>query len=760
MNISRNDPSDNNPADWRSSRGADSEDSPQNQRRGRDRAGSSSADVAGGGTGRRADGQGNNQAPNRDAGSRKKKQRAAAGTGSAAGGAAAGSSPSSPGEQVKTQALNRLRNRRTRNQDQNRGQGPGDGQDSDQDGDQGQKPGRARSAAAGRQAISKSVTAGLTSLGVPPPIAAKIGNVVAKYGPKLIVAGLLTGLMFGVSLLVVLFGGSYGDQQPDASAAAIAEIPGDVFDVYQAAGNEHGVPWTVLAGIGQVATQHGSVSPDDLKNYGAAINRNNKTLQTVEGHNVAWTYQKTANYTVCGGPDCVAWPPLGQPTDDGHGTFLLSTEFIDDNIKGSKKNSLNRQADAFAEKIAEIMENVLGDNPGLSDYNSNPDSAEAFWFSVLTDEHMPVVFPQQTGGEYALPICSAETEAAEAAAAARNTPQDGAALSLNDQIELVIASNRAAALDPNNEEELAYLQSLLEAAATEEDPSGIDALLEAIEATLNNPAVEASYAELREVLQSSSPDNPQTGLGETVETGAAGVTLAANPQDGTGVAGLCMTEEEAELLRDPSLTVGHAHLRRFAECGTWQNQTHKHLGWHITVERFDKLCADAVQEGYDIQIVSAWRSPETQNELWAEAVAGYGNTETAARWVARPNADGSCSSHHCTGTAIDIGQGEALEWLREYVKCGIVDSSGELLIIAGRQICHGHERLVRRAELYGFHFPLWWENWHMEVTLNQNEEQLARRQTYSSNHIGEALAAAIRYGGTMHDDPRVDRDTQ
>ena len=599
------------------------------------------------------------------------------------------------------------------------------------------------------------MTAGLTSLGVPTPIAAKISDIVVKYGPKLIAAVVLAGLMLVTAIIVSLFGGSLDDQQPDATAAAIAEIPAAVFDVYRTAGEEHGVPWTILAGIGQVATQHGSVSPDDLKNYGAAINRKNKTLQTVEGHNVVWMYQETANYTVCGGADCVAWPPLGQPADDGHGTFLLSAEFIDDNDGFDKKDSLTRTADALAEKIAETMEKVLDNNPGLSDYNSDPDSAEAFWFFALTDEDMPVVFPQQTGGEYTLPICSAETEAAEEAAVARNSAQDGAALSYNDQTELVIASNRAAALAPNNEEALAYLQSLLEAAATEEDPSGIDALLEAIEATQNNPAVEASYAELREILQNSSQDNPQQGLGET---DAAGVELTANPQIGTGAAGLCMTEEEAELLREPGLTVGHAHLRKFAECGAWQDQNHTRLGWHITVERFDTLCADAEADGYNIQIVSAWRSADHQNQLWAAAVIDHGSADKAARWVARPNADGSCSSRHCTGTAIDIGQGEALKWLREYVACGLVNSSGELLIIAGRQVCHGHERLVRRVERYGFHFPLWWENWHMEVTLNQNEEQLARRQRYSSNHIGEVLATALRYGGTMHDDPRVDRD--
>ena len=66
------------------------------------------------------------------------------------------------------------------------------------------------------QAIRKSLTAGLASLGVPMPIAAKIADVVAKYGPKLIAAVVLTGLLLGTAIIVSLFGGSLDDQQPDA----------------------------------------------------------------------------------------------------------------------------------------------------------------------------------------------------------------------------------------------------------------------------------------------------------------------------------------------------------------------------------------------------------------------------------------------------------------------------------------------------------------------------------------------------------------
>ena len=45
--------------------------------------------------------------------------------------------------------------------------------------------------------------------------------------------------------------------QPTASAAGRATIPADYLHLYQQAGKKYGVPWVVLAGIGEVETQPG-----------------------------------------------------------------------------------------------------------------------------------------------------------------------------------------------------------------------------------------------------------------------------------------------------------------------------------------------------------------------------------------------------------------------------------------------------------------------------------------------------------------------
>src|SRR5215468_5452509 len=45
--------------------------------------------------------------------------------------------------------------------------------------------------------------------------------------------------------------------QPTASAAGRATIPADYLRLYQQAGRKYGVPWVVLAGIGEVETNQG-----------------------------------------------------------------------------------------------------------------------------------------------------------------------------------------------------------------------------------------------------------------------------------------------------------------------------------------------------------------------------------------------------------------------------------------------------------------------------------------------------------------------
>src|SRR6476661_5662223 len=45
--------------------------------------------------------------------------------------------------------------------------------------------------------------------------------------------------------------------QPTASAAGRATIPADYLHLYQQAGRKYGVPWVVLAGIGEVESNQG-----------------------------------------------------------------------------------------------------------------------------------------------------------------------------------------------------------------------------------------------------------------------------------------------------------------------------------------------------------------------------------------------------------------------------------------------------------------------------------------------------------------------
>lgn len=81
-------------------------------------------------------------------------------------------------------------------------------------------------------------------------------------------------------------------------------------------------------------------------------------------------------------------------------------------------------------------------------------------------------------------------------------------------------------------------------------------------------------------------------------------------------------------------------------------------------------------------MMSAYRSPERQAQLWEEALAKYGSPEAARKWVAPPG-----RSNHNHGLAIDMkyGSDAARAWAHE------------------------------NAANYGLAFPLSNEPWHIEL---------------------------------------------
>lgn len=68
----------------------------------------------------------------------------------------------------------------------------------------------------------------------------------------------------------------------------------------------------------------------------------------------------------------------------------------------------------------------------------------------------------------------------------------------------------------------------------------------------------------------------------------------------------------------------------------------------VTLEHFDALREELLEQGIDIELDSAYRSVEEQQEIWDEWMAVYGK-DYCERYLAKPG----YSEHH-TGLAIDI----------------------------------------------------------------------------------------------------------
>jgi hypothetical protein len=83
----------------------------------------------------------------------------------------------------------------------------------------------------------------------------------------LVVACALVGALAAV---LERSGCSGAGAQADAGAHAQQDIPTRYLDLYQAAGREYGVPWTVLAGIGSIETDHGRLDAPGVR---SGVNR-------------------------------------------------------------------------------------------------------------------------------------------------------------------------------------------------------------------------------------------------------------------------------------------------------------------------------------------------------------------------------------------------------------------------------------------------------------------------------------------------------
>ena len=65
--------------------------------------------------------------------------------------------------------------------------------------------------------------------------------------------------------------------------------------------------------------------------------------------------------------------------------------------------------------------------------------------------------------------------------------------------------------------------------------------------------------------------------------------------------------------------------------------------------------------GLDLQVTSGFRSVQTQQRLYDQAIAKYGSSQSARRWVLPP-----AESAHVRGLAVDVGPPAAAAWLEKH----------------------------------------------------------------------------------------------
>lgn len=126
----------------------------------------------------------------------------------------------------------------------------------------------------------------------------------------------------------------------------------------------------------------------------------------------------------------------------------------------------------------------------------------------------------------------------------------------------------------------------------------------------------------------------------------------------------------------------------------------------------EKMFASAPPEILaELRVMSGYRSPERQKQLWDEALKKYGSPEAARKWVAPPG-----NSQHNHGNAVDL----------------------RYLSDAAREWAHAN------AGQYGMTFPMSHEPWHIELA--------GARAAGPGHHPGDghdhsALGAAVTAQG-------------
>lgn len=120
--------------------------------------------------------------------------------------------------------------------------------------------------------------------------------------------------------------------------------------------------------------------------------------------------------------------------------------------------------------------------------------------------------------------------------------------------------------------------------------------------------------------------------------------------------------------------------------------------------------------GPGLQLGSAYRSVERQQELWNAALKKYGSAAKARRWVAPPG-----GSYHGKGQAVDLWyNGQRLDQAPKHVRDWV------------------HEN----APKFGMHFPLGNEPWHIEPHGTRGTKPATAQETVTNRPLRQTMSPA------------------
>lgn len=271
----------------------------------------------------------------------------------------------------------------------------------------------AKSAAAGAVTASTGVPLAVTR-----PVVDKATKVLRRAWPVVAGAALLVLLLILLPVVSALL-------DDDGLEYALAERPGTeiptgFLDAYREAGASHDVPWTLLAGIGKVATDHGRRSPYDQvdrdpnrpplggepKPMGSLDPQTGQPTAAVLAPGVlaAEEEAKTSAFDEA----CPTVEPfIGIQPEQAKGPMLIVPAAVTADEARRDPHNICEAADLVAERVSRVAEELAGEQ-NLSVGELDAPGADKFWGEVV-DRLGIVADPSGL-----VPKCGLPSETAEA----------------------------------------------------------------------------------------------------------------------------------------------------------------------------------------------------------------------------------------------------------------------------------------------------------------------------------------------------------